>query len=74
MSMECKKSERELAYAVKLEHRGAEVYLRGLIEISNKCRKNCLYCGIRAGNGCVQRYEMTDEQVLREAQFALDAG
>ena len=59
---------------MKLEHRGPEVYFRGLIEISNRCRKNCLYCGIRAGNGCVQRYEMTDEQVLQEAQFALDAG
>ena len=68
------KSDRELAYALKLQHRGPQVFLRGLIEISNKCRKNCLYCGIRAGNGQVCRYEMTDEQVLQEAQFALDAG
>ncbi len=74
--MDCTKRRRKIeeAYAVKLEHRGAEVYFRGLIEISNRCRKNCLYCGIRARNGCVQRYEMTDEQVLQEAQFALDAG
>ena len=50
------------------------MYFRGLIEISNRCRKNCLYCGIRAGNTQVCRYEMTDEQVLREAKFALDAG
>ena len=68
------KSRRDLAYSLKLQHRGPQVYLRGLIEISNKCRKNCLYCGIRAGNGKVCRYEMTDEQVLQEAQFALDAG
>ena len=68
------KSDRELAYALKLQHRGPQVFLRGLIEISNRCRKNCLYCGIRAGNGQVCRYEMTDEQVLQEAQFALDAG
>lgn len=62
------------AYELKLKHRGPCVYFRGLIEISNKCRKNCLYCGIRGGNCLVERYEMTDAQVLQEAQFALDAG
>ena len=73
--MDCKKCQRQQeAYELKLLHRGPQVYFRGLIEISNMCRKNCLYCGIRRGNGQVQRYEMTDEQVLQEAQFALDAG
>lgn len=65
---------REEAYRLKLLHRGPHVYFRGLIEISNICRKNCLYCGIRSGNASAQRYEMTDVQVLQEAQFALDAG
>lgn len=51
-----------------------KVHLRGLIEISNICRKNCLYCGIRCGNCSVERYELTDEQILQEAQFALDSG
>ena len=75
--MDCTKGRRNLqqeAYALKLQHRGPQVYFRGLIEISNRCGKNCLYCGIRAGNAQVCRYEMSDEQVLREAQFALDAG
>ena len=73
--MDCTRRRRHgEALALKLKHRGPEVYFRGLIEISNKCRKNCLYCGIRGGNCNVQRYEMTDEQVLQEAQFALDAG
>lgn len=75
--MDCTKGRRNLqqeAYALKLKHRGPNVYFRGLIEISNRCSKNCLYCGIRAGNRCVERYEMSDVQVLREAQFALDAG
>ncbi|MEG0517694.1 MAG: radical SAM protein [Bacteroidales bacterium] len=62
------------AYEKKIENRGANVYFRGLIEISNKCRKNCLYCGIRNGNEKVVRYDLTDKQVLDEAQFALDAG
>ena len=72
--MNCTKSRRDIAYELKLKHRGPEVYFRGLIEISNKCRKNCLYCGIRCGNCNVERYEMSDGQVLQEAQFALDAG
>lgn len=62
------------AYDLKLKYRGPCVYFRGLIEISNICRKNCLYCGIRAGNEKVLRYELSDKQVLEEAQFALDAG
>ena len=38
------------AYRTKLETVGEKVYLRGLVEISNICRKNCLYCGIRSGH------------------------
>jgi len=51
-----------------------KVYLRGLIEISNRCRKNCLYCGIRAGNCNVCRYELSHTQVLEAARFALENG
>ena len=39
--MNCTKSRRDIAYELKLKHRGPEVYFRGLIEISNICRKNC---------------------------------
>ncbi len=62
------------AYELKLKHRGPHVYFRGLIEISNICMKDCLYCGIRRSNNKVLRYELTDKQVLEEAQFALDSG
>ena len=40
------------------------VYIRGLIEITNHCRKNCYYCGIRAGNKNVERYRLTKEEIL----------
>lgn len=50
-----------------------KVFLRGLIEVSNKCRKNCSYCGIRSCNAQVERYELTDKQILSEAEFALRA-
>lgn len=56
--------------AVKRKHVGSVTYLRGLIELSNRCRKNCYYCGIRSGNGACMRYTLTDEEVLSAAAFA----
>lgn len=53
---------------------GRRVYLRGLIELSNRCRKNCFYCGIRNGNGRAERYELTDGEVLEAARGAWRAG
>lgn len=62
------------AYKTKVETVGESVYLRGLIEISNICKKNCFYCGIRSDNGGVERYELTTDEVLEAAEFALQAG
>ena len=62
----------EKAKQVKAEYVGKKVYFRGLMEYSNYCSKNCYYCGIRAGNSKYVRYEMTDEEVLTAAKFALD--
>lgn len=64
----------DAAYRRKVETVGESVYLRGLIEISNICRKNCLYCGIRSGNNAPARYELTDDEVMECAKFAFDAG
>ncbi len=44
---------------------GNSVYIRGLIEISNICKNNCLYCGIRAENSKCERYRLTKEQILQ---------
>jgi len=49
---------------------GKKVYFRGLVEFSNVCSKDCLYCGIRRGNDKVVRYEATDEQILEACRFA----
>ena len=43
---------------------GKSIYLRGLIELTNVCRNDCLYCGIRRGNAHVSRYTLTREQVI----------
>ena len=52
------------AREVAQRHFGMGVYLRGLIELSNVCRNDCLYCGIRRGNHHVSRFTLTREQVL----------
>ena len=53
---------------------GDDVHLRGLIEFSNFCRNDCLYCGIRRGNARVQRYRMTEEELVSTARHAVDLG
>jgi len=60
----------EKAYEIKLNYIGNKVNLRGLVEFSNICQKNCLYCGIRCGNANIQRYTVTDEEILERVQFA----
>jgi len=49
---------------------GNKVWFRGLIEFSNICGKNCLYCGIRQGNKNLERYNLTDKEILAAADFA----
>ena len=43
---------------------GNKVFIRGLIEISNICKNNCYYCGIRGGNANCQRYRLTPEEII----------
>ena len=43
---------------------GKDVYLRGLIEFTNYCKNDCLYCGIRRSNKNASRYRLTEEQIL----------
>lgn len=43
---------------------GHEVYTRGLIEVTNYCRNNCFYCGIRSSNNTVSRYRLSQDEIL----------
>jgi len=49
---------------VRRIHYGTDVYIRGLIEISNYCKNDCLYCGIRCGNKKADRYRLSKEDIL----------
>jgi biotin synthase len=55
---------------VKKETIGNKVYLRGLVEFSNICSKDCLYCGIRKSNKNVVRYEASDQEIIDACRFA----
>lgn len=55
---------------LKQQYVGNRVYFRGLIEFSNICHKNCLYCGIRRDNHFVNRYSLSDEEVISAARYA----
>ena len=54
----------EKAQQTTIARFGRNVYIRGLIEISNRCRNNCLYCGIRKSNTMVSRYALSRETIL----------
>jgi biotin synthase len=62
------------AFKTKIDNVGNKVYLRGLVEITNICRKNCLYCGIRRDNPSNDRYEIDIEDVIPAARFAYEQG
>lgn len=53
-------------YAMKARQAfyGSDVYIRGLVEISNICKNNCLYCGIRRGNPNCRRYRLEPAEIL----------
>jgi len=55
---------------VRQRYVGDEVHLRGLIEFSNICRKNCCYCGIRSANSEIKRYRMPIDEIIQTAKLA----
>jgi len=62
------------AERVLLEHCGDGVYLRGLVEASNACACDCLYCGIRKSNRGVNRYTLSADEIMSCARQCADYG
>jgi biotin synthase len=58
------------ANEVRKERVGDAVHLRGLIEVSNHCARQCMYCGLRQGNLALPRYRMTRDEILDCARQA----
>lgn len=54
-----------LAQETRNKHYGNRVFMRGLIEISNYCRRNCLYCGIRGANANAERYRLSEDEIMK---------
>ena len=53
---------------------GDAVYIRGLIEATNTCVRNCLYCGIRRDNASIERYRLSDGEILDAVRRGFAAG
>ncbi len=62
------------ALEVKVKNIGFKVYFRGLVEFSNICSKDCLYCGIRKSNEKVIRYSVSDTEIMEACGFAWEHG
>lgn len=63
-----------IADKVRKHFMGDAVHLRGIIEFSNYCVRNCLYCGLRRDNRRLPRYRMSIDEVLKVAAKAAAAG
>ncbi len=54
----------KIADEIRRRKVGDEVHLRGLIEFSNICARECSYCGLHAGNTDLQRYRMGEDEIM----------
>lgn len=59
---------------VRRKFRGEAVYLRGLIEFTNYCQRNCYYCGLRRDNNAINRYRLSAKEIIDLALQANQMG
>lgn len=64
----------QYADEVRRQHYGSKVYIRGLIEFTNYCRNDCLYCGIRKSQRNVSRYRLTADDILSCCRTGYELG
>ena len=55
---------RKNAELTRQKHFGRDVYIRGLIEFTNYCKNDCLYCGIRKSNKNADRYRLSQSDIM----------
>ena len=59
---------------IRRKYVGDEVHLRGLIEFTNICKRNCLYCGLRRDNKKINRYRLSEDEIVEFASKAVTYG
>ena len=64
----------EQAREVREQYYGKDIYIRGLIEFTNYCKNDCLYCGIRRSNKNAERYRLSKEQILECCEHGYELG
>jgi biotin synthase len=64
----------DLALKTKTDNYGLKVFFRGLIEFSNICRQDCLYCGLRRSNKEISRYRLTPAEIVQCCQNGYGLG
>ena len=73
-SQEDEEYARNLANQVRQQVYGNKIYVRGLIEFTNYCKNDCLYCGIRRGNQNAVRYRLTLSQIMECCKMGYELG
>lgn len=71
---QCKNQLFENASAVRQKIYGNTIYIRGLIEFSNYCKNDCYYCGIRHSSKSVERYRLSEKEILECADYGYQLG
>ncbi|MCI8674518.1 MAG: [FeFe] hydrogenase H-cluster radical SAM maturase HydE [Lachnospiraceae bacterium] len=59
---------------LRQENYGNEIYIRGLIELTNYCKNDCIYCGIRRSNRNAQRYRLEPEDIMECCRTGYELG
>ena len=62
------------ANEIRKKYVGDSVHLRGLIEFSNICTCTCYYCGLRCKNKNINRYRLSEEEILKFVKHGVDLG
>ena len=63
-----------LAREERHRYYGHDIYVRGLIEFTNYCKNDCLYCGIRKSNGNAHRYRLSEADILKCCKEGYELG
>ena len=64
----------EKALLVKEKFYGKSIYLRGIVELTNYCKNNCYYCGLRRDNIFIPRYRLDEKDLLGFCEAGYDRG